>query len=126
MNILLTNSGRRTYFVEYLLNLKKKFKKIQIHLTDSNKFCATFCTRGVYRHVTAEVRKSKKYLSNILRIIKYYKINLLIPLTDRDLKILSKNKLKIEKLNCKVLISSFNLCDTFDNKIKTENFCNEK
>ena len=36
MKILLTNIGRRTYLIDYLFELKKKYKKIKIFVSDSN------------------------------------------------------------------------------------------
>ena len=36
MNILVTNIGRRIYFVNFLVDLKKILKNLKIYLTDSN------------------------------------------------------------------------------------------
>ena len=122
MNVLLTNTGRRTYFVDYLLELKKRFKNLEIHVSDSNKYCSTFSIQGIKKHLTVKA-SDKKYIKTIINIVKKNKINLLIPLTDYDLKILSKNTSKLDKLNCKTLVANPQLCETFENKILTEKFC---
>ena len=38
MNILITNIGRRVYFVDFLMVLKKNFKNFNIHLANNDKF----------------------------------------------------------------------------------------
>ena len=66
MNILLTNSGRRTYFINFLIELKKKIKSINIHICDCNEKSATFGIKNINKHKTPPVKKNgKKYISNL-------------------------------------------------------------
>ena len=93
MRILVTNIGRRVYFVKFLLELKKYFKNLKIFLTDNNSDISALKIKGVSKIRTPKVEKGKiKYLNNLFQIIKKNKISLLIPCTNYDLKILSLNK----------------------------------
>jgi carbamoyl-phosphate synthase large subunit len=126
MNILLTNSGRRTYFLEYLINLKKKINNLQIHISDSNHYCPTFSYTNVKKHITPRVQNnSKKYIENIIKIVRNNKIGLLIPLTDLDIILLSQNINRFKILKCIPLVSSKEISKIFSNKIETNKFCFE-
>ena len=109
MKILVTNIGRRVYFVKFLLELKKYFKNLKIFLTDNNLEISALKIKGVNRIRTPKVEKGKnKYLNNLFQIVKKNKISLLIPCTNYDLKILSFNK---NKFNIHVyIINIFTIC----------------
>ena len=47
MNILVTNPGRRIYFINFLLELKKKYKSINIHISDCDKQLPTMSLKNV-------------------------------------------------------------------------------
>ena len=62
----------------------------------------------------------RKWKLKILEIIKTEKISLIIPGLDFELKLFSKLKTEIEKRTaCKVIVSSYNLIRTFQDKWKT-------
>ena len=64
MNILITNVGRRTYFIDFLKEIKKKYKKMNIFVSDSNKNCAgMFDDTRVKKFLTPKVSKKKNILS---------------------------------------------------------------
>ena len=108
MQILFTNVGRRTYIINYALSQKKYYKDLEIHAAenDSSSVALNFDTR-VKRHLTPPVLKDEtKYINSLFKIVKKYKINLIIPLADFDLEILSRNNKKFKNFNCKVLLSS--------------------
>ena len=50
MNILVTNPGRRIYFINFLLELKKKYKSINIHISDCDKQLPTMTLKNVKNH----------------------------------------------------------------------------
>ena len=107
MNILLTNVGRRTYFIDFLNDLKKK-DNLSIHVSDCDFKSAALYNKEIKKiHITPEVLKNeKKYLQSIIKLVKRSKINLIIPLSDLDLEILSKNKLILKKNKCDVAVSA--------------------
>ncbi len=124
MNILLTNSGRRTYFINFLIELKKKIKSINIHICDCNEKSATFGIKNINKHKTPPVKKNgKKYISNLVSLVKNNKIKLIIPLSDFDIVLLAKNKKKFNNLNCELAVSSKKICETFSNKVKSAKYC---
>ena len=97
MNILVTNIGRKIYFVGFLRDLQKQFNNLNIHLADNDLFSAAVNFGKTINHKIPLVSEgSKKYLNSIKKIISKNKINLIIPLTNYDLKILSSNKKKFK------------------------------
>ena len=119
MRILVTNIGRRVYFVKFLLELKKYFKNLKIFLTDNNSDISALKIKGVSKIRTPKVEQGKtKYLKNLFQIIRKNKISLLIPCTNYDLKILSSNKNKFIKYGCNVMISRKDLIDSCLDKRK--------
>lgn len=124
MNILLTNSGRRTYFLEFLVKLKKKISNLKIHVCDSNCNSSTFSFKNVKKHITPRVStNSKKYIESIIKIVRKNKIGLLIPLTDLDITLLSQNIDRFKRLKCVPLVSDKKICKIFSDKIETNKFC---
>jgi len=61
----------------------------------------------------------KKYIKTIVNIVKKNKINLLIPGSDEEALILSKNSNKFIRLNCTLACISYELLKVFNDKIKT-------
>ena len=93
MNILVTNIGRKIYFVNFLKDLQKDFKNLKIHLADNDSLSAAVNFDKTINHQIPMVSEgSRKYLNSIKKIILKNRINLIIPLTNYDLKILSANK----------------------------------
>lgn len=129
LNILITNVGRRAYFVDFLKNIKITNVKINIFCADNNIYSSGMNITGknIKNILTPKISQgSNKYLNKINNCIKKYKINLIIPLTDYDLILLSKNKKKIKNLfNCDVLVSDLWFVKSCMNKILFNEFCNK-
>ena len=125
MNILFSNAGRRTYLIEYALNIKINNKPINIFITDTNKHTASFhVSKKTKNFITPIVSKSpKKYLNKTLNICKKYKIDILIPLMDYEIPILSRNKKFFEKINTTVVVSNINTILNCLDKKKNYIFC---
>ena len=62
------------------------------------------------------------YLKDLLDIVKKDKVDLIVPTVDLDLRLLSANIRKFEKLGCKVLISNPEVIDICQDKRKTFKF----
>jgi len=124
MNILLTNTGRRNYFVNFLNKLNKN-NKIKIFIADCTLNTASFYTENkVYKKIiTPRASLKKKYFNSIYKIARKNKINLIIPLSELDLKILSKNKKKFSKIDCFPVVSDPKVIDICQNKKKLYYFC---
>lgn len=123
MNILFTNVGRRNYIIDFV----KEIPNINIFLTDCDPTVPCFYYKGVNKHLLPSVNgNSKKYLSKLLNLVKKKRIEKLIPLSDHDLFILSKNRIKFEKLGCHVIISKFDFVRMCLNKKKMHEYCLKK
>lgn len=121
MNILFTNIGRRVALVKYFkeiykdLNLKGKIVGTDmsmtapaIHIVDRQ---YQICPVSHYEYIT--ILKS---------ICQKENIDLLISLLDTDLLKLSENKISFERIGTQVLISSYEIIDICQDKIKTYEF----
>ncbi len=127
MNVLITNIGRRAYFVNYFLDLKKKFKKLNIHLADNNLILASMQSKKIYKHSIPKISEGEnKYITKILGIVKQNKIKLIVPVTNFDLNILSKSKEKLKRLNCRALVSNNQLIKNLIDKKKCHDLCIQK
>ena len=107
MTIIFTSSGRRNYLISY-------FKKI---IGDSGKTIALDCKATAPSLQVADVRivvpniSSQDYIPELKKIILEYKADLLIPLNDLELPILSKHKHSLEAIGVKVIISDKKIVD---------------
>jgi len=121
INLLLTNVGRKIYFLNFV---KKINPNIKIHISDCNINNAAFAAdKNINKYLVSEsTSRPKKYLRDIINIVKKNKINILIPLTDYDLNIFSMNKSNFAELNCKVVVSSNEVISICLDKKKTETF----
>ena len=127
MNVLITNIGRRIYFVDFLMDLKKNFKDLNIHLANHDPFSSVLSYKKTKIHkIPLIAHGSKKYINAIKNIVLKNKINLIIPTTKYDLKILSLNKEKLKLYNCEVLVSSYNLIKKLLNKESSYFLCKKK
>ncbi len=97
IKILFTNIGRRNYFIDFVNDLNKRGYKIKLFISDVSKITSSFyISKKVKKIITPKVSDGKeKYINTLLRECKKNKINLLIPLIDTELEVLSKYKKKI-------------------------------
>tara|TARA_Y100000590_G_C15725583_1_gene1015146 strand:+ start:1391 stop:2338 length:948 start_codon:yes stop_codon:yes gene_type:complete len=125
IRILFTNSGRRTYLLNYCHKLTTKGYKIKIYASDTSYDVSSFYTnRHVKNFITPQVSDNEKsYLSKLFIICKKNKIDLLIPLIDPELKILSKNKDKFLKIGTNIVVSDYELVSKLIDKKKVDLFC---
>ena len=69
---------------------------------------------------------SPKYIEQMKKIVKKFKINLLIPGSDEEALNLSKNKKYFQKLNCNLATIDYETLCIFSDKIKTYQALKEK
>ena len=120
MKILLTNSGRRTYFLSYLKNLK--LNNIQIFITDTNSFVPTASmVKSKNFFLLPLSSKKTEYSKKLKEILIKKKIDLLIPLSDYDLEILLLLR-KDSSVKTFFLVSSPEVINICQNKLNTFKF----
>jgi len=125
VNILFSNIGRRTYFVEFALDLVNKGYDINIHVSDSTENTAGFyVSDSVKRVLIPRVSDSEeKYLSSLYNYCKNERIDLLIPLMDFELSVIAKNMQIFESINCRILVSNHRTIINTLNKKENTQFC---
>lgn len=121
INILFTSSGRR-------IALLKKFKEVFVKENINGKivtadFKGTAPTAHFSdRHFIVPKVNDKSYVEELLKICEEESIHLLIPLIDSELILLAENKLIFEERGVKVSVSSKELNEIANNKIRTYQF----
>lgn len=121
MNLLFTCAGRRNYLINY-------FKEA---LNGSGKVIATDMQLSAPAMNDADIAVvvpsiyDENYINSLLEVITLHKVKAVISLNDLELPILSKNKVKIENLGAKLIVSNENVIDITFDKVKTAQFLTE-
>lgn len=118
MNILFTCAGRRNYLINYFKEafngkgrvLAADMQKTAPAMIDADE---SFIVPGIY---------DTNYIESIEKIIKSNRVDAVISLNDLELPILSKNKSRLEKLGCKVIISGEKSINMSFDKWETNKF----
>ncbi len=120
-NVMLTCIGRRVSLLECFRKAAKSLKVDATFFgTEIDKFSPALelCDEKFIVRPTND----KRYINQILKLVKENAIDLIVPTVDLDLKVLAVNKDKFEELGCKVLISSPKVIDICQDKRKTYKF----
>jgi len=125
MNVLFTNVGRRTYLLKFALELKRTGYPLNIFVNDVSKNTAGFwVSDDIKCFVTPQVSNNLElYFSALLNQCMENKIDLIIPLMDYELLLLSKKKKLLEKEKIKVAVSDYDTILNCLNKEKNFIFC---
>lgn len=121
LNILFTSVGRRTYLVQYFKDALAGRGKIFV--TNSSNISPAFQVAD--HSVVSPLIYDKDYIPFLLDYCIKNDIRAIIPLFDLDLPILSKNKLKFEKENIRIIVSDPNIVDICNDKWKTYLFLSQ-
>lgn len=127
MNILFTNAGRRTYLVEFVLELRQSYDELNIFLSDCDSTVPSFYLDEKITNIKTPkvVNNENNYFSVLKNKIIENKIDLLIPLSDLDLEVIAINRDELVNLNCFPLVSEKNFIESCLNKKKFFDFCYE-
>jgi carbamoyl-phosphate synthase large subunit len=127
MNILFTNAGRRTYLIEYALELKKNGYDMKIFVCDTSlDTAAMHVSSEINFFITPKVSSgSEKYLDVLFQECIKNDIKVIVPLMDFELPILAKNKPEFEKKGIMVWVSDYDLVMNCLDKQKNYQFCNK-
>lgn len=120
-NVMLTCIGRRVSLLECFRKAAKSLKiDATFFGTEIDKFSPALelCDEKFIVKPTSD----KRYINQILKLVKENRIDLIVPTVDLDLKVLAVNKGEFEKLGCKVLISNPEVINICQDKRKTYKF----
>ncbi|MXV38999.1 ATP-grasp domain-containing protein [Flavobacteriaceae bacterium Ap0902] len=125
MNLLFTNAGRRTYLIEYALELKNRGYDLNIFVCDTSYDTAAMnVDSSIKRFITPMVSTNEEeYLNILLEESLKNSIDIIIPLMDFELPILSKNITKFENHQIKVWVSNHDTIMNCLNKELNYYFC---
>jgi carbamoyl-phosphate synthase large subunit len=126
MNLLFTNAGRRTYLIEYALQLAEEDGyDLTIFAGDVSKDTAAFSVSDkVIQVLTPYVTGNEEnYLDTLEAICKEHKIDVIIPLMDFELPVLSENKARFIQTGTRIWVSDFNVIDQCLDKKKNYQWC---
>jgi carbamoyl-phosphate synthase large subunit len=125
INILFTSSGRR-------LSLLQQFKKMFIQygingsiITADLRLTAPTAFISDKHYIVPRVT-DPNYMTRLKEICQNEKIDIIIPLIDTELMVLSENQEGFEELGVKLLVSSKELNEIAGDKIKTYQFFQER
>lgn len=121
-NILITSAGRRVSLVKFFQHeLNLTYPGAQVFTTDSNPDYAAAClvSDGCFRVPKVS---SSTYISDLLAVATANQIGLIIPTIDTELLVLAQNKELFAQQGITVLISDFELVNTFHFKRLSHDF----
>ncbi|WP_341481569.1 ATP-grasp domain-containing protein [Salinibacter ruber] len=127
MNILFTNAGRRSYLIEDALRLKRNYDNLgDIYVSDTSVMTASmWVSEDIKKIITPRVIDNPdKYLEILLNKSLKHNIDVIFPLMDFELPVLSENKGKFQKNGIKVIISDSKVIKSSLNKKRCYNVCN--
>ena len=114
MNVLILSVGTRNKLIQYF---KKEFSGIgNVVVTDMIDLAPAIYEADKFYQVPRI--SEPEYIDIILDICKKEDISAVFSLIDPELSLLSKNKDRFEKINVKILGSSYELCERAFNKMK--------
>lgn len=121
MNILITNIGRRGYLVEFIKE-EKSFNG-KIYVSDSDKSAS-----GLYGNVDKSfilpnpIDDEDYYIERLLKLCLEYEINLIVPIIDPEIYILSKHKNIFSEKGITILVSDIDTLEICYSKINMNTF----
>jgi carbamoyl-phosphate synthase large subunit len=125
LKLLFTNSGRRTYLIEFALTLKNQGYPLEIFCSDASQDVPTFWISDEVRTFTTPWVDANEaaYVDFLLEKCAKLGINLIIPLMDFELHVLAKYKARFTEKNITVVISSLDFVEGMLSKKTTFDLC---
>lgn len=127
LKMLLGNAGRRTYLVEFALELARAGYPLEVHVADCTPLSAAMhVDPEVHTHILPPVLENPEaYIAALLRLVEGHRINVLFPLSDLDPLLLAQQKVAFADLGCTVIVGSTETILRCNDKTQTFNFCQE-
>lgn len=125
MKLLFTNAGRRTYLIEYAIELQKLNYDIEIFVCDTSvDTAAMHVSSEVNWFITPRVTENEHdYLNELLDKCTRNKIEMIVPLMDYELLTLAKHRKEFEETGIKLWLSDYEVIDICLDKRKNFEFC---
>lgn len=121
MNILFTSVGRRYYLLKYF---RSHLSQKSVIVSSNSKDYTLAKKHSDYFYISPKIL-SKDYLNFIFELVLKHKIKFIFPLFDLDIKILSKNSLKINKLGATLISPPKNVNEIISDKFYLYKFLNK-
>ncbi|MBI2470426.1 MAG: ATP-grasp domain-containing protein [Planctomycetes bacterium] len=127
LKALFTNAGRRTYIVQFALDLKAADYPLEIHVSDCSQLNAALHVVPPSRsHVLPPVLEDREtYLSALIGLVKRESFKVIFPLSDLDLLLLAEHCEEFRNQGCIVVVSSPRVVACCNDKRLTFQFCRE-
>lgn len=125
MKVLFTNAGRRTYLVQFALDLAQTGYPLQVHVADCTRFSAVMhVSPAVQSHVLPPVLEHpQSYVDALLTLVQKVGIDVIFPLMDFDALWLAQHRDVLSKLGCTAVVSSSEVVERCNDKRLTFQFC---
>ena len=121
MKVLLINPGRRDYLVQYFLDLSNKFK-MKIYIIDPNINIPSFKVSNKTKNFICPKSKNKRFIPFLKNLIKKENIKVIFPLSEYELKKISKQKNFFKKKGIEIIVSDQKIIEICQKKLKTYDF----
>jgi carbamoyl-phosphate synthase large subunit len=125
VNVLFTNIGRRTYFIDYALALKNTGYPIRVFVNDTSRETAGFwVSKDVSSFLTPRVSENEEqYFIELTKECLKHEIEVIIPLMDYELPVLAKKKRDLADLGIQVIASDYDTVMNCLDKKSNYEFC---
>jgi carbamoyl-phosphate synthase large subunit len=127
LKILFTNAGRRTYLVQFALDLEATGYPVEVHVSDCNSLNAALCVAPPARTrlLPPVLENADTYSEALLDLVRHEHIDVIFPLSDLDLMLLAKLRETLQAEGCRVVISSPEIVARCNDKQLTFQFCRQ-
>ena len=125
MKILFTNAGRRTYMVQFALELQQAGYPLDVHVSDCSPFSAVMhVSPVVHAHVLPPALKDPGiYWESFQELISREAIDVVFPLMDFDALYLAQHRHELAKIGCTAVVSAPETVERCNNKGLMFQFC---
>ena len=127
MKIMFTNIGRRTYIVDYAVQLLNRGLISTVYVTDINEETAGFWVSDKVKSIFTPYVSGNEdfYVDFLVKTVKTEGIDIIIPLMDFELKMLAANKKIFACAGCTVVVSDGELIKNTLDKRLTLGLCRQ-
>jgi carbamoyl-phosphate synthase large subunit len=125
MKVLFTNAGRRTYLVQFALDLVHDGYPLDIHVSDCTPLSAVMhMSPSVQSHVLPPVQDDPKaHIEALLKLVERVGFDVLFPLMDFDALLLAQHRDACRNRGCTVVVSAPDVIERCNDKRLTFQFC---